>query len=173
MSSLTFHISTCPSSSSLLARVLVTALAALVALGLVHALVRAACVEHVASLLHGARLLVGLGSALAKGTRLELTLDSDGPVAAEALSHIDHAPFALGIALLQLLALGRECVFERRAEAVAGGVAVDLGSPSVVCGGGVRVQVRGKYHDAVGVLEAEGQGSADVFARLRHVGWFI
>jgi len=112
----------------------------LIALGLLDVFVRPPRVEHVSLLLHGARLLVRLGAALAKCARLELAWHGNGPVAAEALAHVNHALFALGVALLQLLALGGEGVFEGRAQTFAGRVSVD--------------------HDAVAILEAECQRSA-------------
>jgi hypothetical protein len=112
----------------------------LVALGLLDIFVRPPRVEHVSLLLHGARLLVRLGSSLPKGARLELARDGDGPVAAEALAHVDHALFAFGVAFLQLLALGGQRVLEGWAQTFAGRVSVD--------------------HDAVAILEAECQRSA-------------
>jgi hypothetical protein len=112
----------------------------LVALCLGDGLVGAAGVEHIALLFDGAGLFVDLCAAVAKGARLELALDRDGTVAAEAFAHVNHALFALGIALLQLLALRGQGVLERRAQTVAGLVALD--------------------HDAVTVLQAERQRGA-------------
>jgi hypothetical protein len=117
----------------------------LVALCLGDGLVGAAGVEHIALLLDGAGLFVDLCAAVAKGARLELALDRDGAVATEALAHVNHALFAFGIALLQLLALRGQRVLERRAQTVAGLVALD--------------------HDAVAVLQAEGQRGA--------CGWWV
>lgn len=111
-----------------------------ITLCLLDALVGAASIEHVSLLFDGACLLVGLGTALAKGARLQLALDSDRPVAAKPLAHIDHAFFAFCIALLELLALGGEGVFEGRAQTVAGRVPLN--------------------HYAVAVLEAKSQGGA-------------
>lgn len=75
-------------------------------------------------------------------------LVGDGHVAAEALAHVDHAALALAKALLELLALCRQLVDEGRAEAVGGRVALE--------------------HDAVGFLEALGEGLAEFFARAGH-----
>jgi hypothetical protein len=112
----------------------------LIALGLLDIFIRAAGVEHVPLLLNGARLLVCLGSSLAKCARLELSLDGDGSVAAEPLAHVNHAFFAFGVPLLQLLALGGERVFEGWTQTFAWRVPVD--------------------HYAVAILEAECQRSA-------------
>jgi len=95
-------------------------------------------IKHIPPLLNGAPLLIALAPALPERAGLQLALHGDRPVAAKALAHVDHAFFALCVAFLQLLALGGECVFEGRAETVAGGVALE--------------------HDAVAVLEAEGEG---------------
>jgi hypothetical protein len=115
-------------------------LGVLVALGLLDVLARAPRVQHVALLLNRACLLVFHGAAMAEGARLELAGHGNGPVSAESLAHVDHALLALGVALLQLLALRREGVLERRPQTLARRVALD--------------------HDAVAVLQAEGQRGA-------------
>jgi hypothetical protein len=121
----------------------------LVALGLLDVLARAPRVQHVALLLDRARLLVLHGAAVAKGARLELARHSNGAVAAESLAHVDHALLALGVALLQLLALRGEGVLERRPQTLARRVALD--------------------HDAVAVLQAEGErGACGELAGLIH-----
>lgn len=68
---------------------------------------------------------------------LEL-LEGDGLVAAESLAHVDHASPAVTEGSLELLALGRKGVDERRTEAVGGRVSV--------------------HHNALGLLEALRQG---------------
>jgi hypothetical protein len=112
----------------------------LVALCLGDGLVGATGVEHIALLFDGAGLFVDLCAAVAKGTRLELALDRDGAVAAETLAHVNHALFAFGIALLELLTLRGQRILERRAQTVAGLVALD--------------------HDAVAILQAKRQRGA-------------
>lgn len=107
---------------------------------LLHALVRPSGIQHVALLFDGALLLILLRPAVTEGARLQLALDTDGSVATEALAHVDLALFAFGVSLLELLALGGKRVFERRTKAVAGLIPLD--------------------HDAVGVLEAEGERRA-------------
>jgi hypothetical protein len=64
--------------------------------------------------------------------RLQLPLHGDWPVASEPLAHVDHALFALGVALLQLLALCGERVFQRWSQAVAGAVAFDKDTVAVL-----------------------------------------
>jgi hypothetical protein len=111
----------------------------LVALALFDILCGPSRIQHVPLLLNCARLFVLHRSALAECARLELALHGNGSITAEALAHIDHALLALGVALLQLLALGRQGVFEGRAQTFAGAVPLD--------------------HDAVAVLQAKGQCS--------------
>ena len=70
----------------------------------------------------------------------QLRRNGNGLVTSKAFPHVHHALLAFSIAVLQLLALCRESVDERRSEAVSGAVSVN--------------------HNAVGVLEAHGQGGA-------------
>lgn len=72
--------------------------------------------------------------------RVHILRHADGLVAAEAFAHVDHAALALAVAALELLALRRQRVDQRRPQAVFGRVPVD--------------------HDAVGGLETGGEGLA-------------
>jgi len=81
-------------------------------------------------------------------TTLNLLAYGDWLIPSEPLPHINHAALAFSIALLQLLATGGE--------------GIDKGWPKAV------YWFVPLYHDTVGILEANCQSRADVFAGAGH-----
>jgi len=100
--------------------------------------------------------------------RVQLLAHGDGLVAAEALAHVDHPALALAVAPLELLALRRQRVDERRPQAVLGRVPLDHDAVGGLETGGEGLAWEGVRGPGRG--EGEGEGRTDVFAGGGHGG---